>query len=89
LFGGVKVRIPHPADFALHKLLIAGRRKKAEKAQKDINQAVAVLTALRECKQSEGILDSYAAMPKTWQKTILQKLLELEDENLLKLIKQK
>lgn len=87
LFGDVKVRTPHPADFALHKLLIAERRKKVEKTQKDINQAFAVLKALLEYKQGEGILDSYSAMPKTWQKTIFNKLLELEDETLLEKIK--
>ena len=87
LFGDVKVRTPHPADFALHKLLIAERRKKAEKTQKDINQAFAVLKALLEYKQGEGILDSYSEMPKTWQKTIFNKLLELEDETLLEKIK--
>lgn len=89
IFGDVKVKIPHPADFALHKLLIAGRRKKAEKTEKDINQAISVLAALRDCKQGEGILDSYLAMPKTWQKTIYNKLLEIEDESLIGLIKQK
>jgi hypothetical protein len=45
-FADVTLTIPHPANFALQKLLIAGRRK--EKAVKDRAQAVALLRALKD-----------------------------------------
>ena len=47
-FAGVSVTIPHPANFALQKLLIAGRRKLKVKAAKDRDQAVALLRALED-----------------------------------------
>lgn len=87
LFGDVKVRVPHPADFAFHKLLIADRRKKADKAQKDITQAIAVLKALINSKQSEGILASYSALTKAWQRKVHNKLSDLQEDDLMKLIR--
>jgi len=48
--GAILVNIPHPARYALHKLIIAGEREGAfqMKARKDIMQAGLLLGALRE-----------------------------------------
>ena len=81
-FDNIKVTIPHPADFALHKLLIAKRRKKNAKAEKDRIQAIALLKALNEFNQIDSIRIAFEAMPKTWQKTIKQELLDLDEEKL-------
>ena len=45
-FNDVTVTLPHPVDFALHKLFIAGQRKDKDKAEKDRSQAIALLTVL-------------------------------------------
>ena len=82
-FDNIKVTIPHPADFALHKLLIAKRRKEKAKAEKDRIQAIALLKALNEFNQINSIRIAYEAMPKTWQKTIKQELLDLDEEKLV------
>lgn len=42
-FEDVSVTTPHPAAFALHKLLIAPRRRNAEKKNKDLDAAFLVL----------------------------------------------
>lgn len=86
LFDDVMVNIPHPVDFALHKLLIANRRKQKEKSEKDRTQAVALLTALNESNEIETVSELYQAMPKSWQKTIRRELLDLEEEEMLALI---
>lgn len=48
--GAVVVNIPHPAQFALHKLIVAGERVGAfqAKANKDLRQAGALLEVLKE-----------------------------------------
>lgn len=46
--SGIPVRLPHPADYLLQKLIIAGLRKKSDKAEKDRQSAFAVLDALIE-----------------------------------------
>ena len=47
--GSVAVNIPHPARYALHKLLVYGERKASfvQKAQKDLWQAAALLECLK------------------------------------------
>ena len=83
-FDAIKVKIPHPADFALHKLLVAKRRKEKGKAEKDKIQAIALLKALHEFNQTDSIHTAYEVIPKTWQKTIKQELFDLGEEKLIK-----
>lgn len=42
----IEVNLPHPANFALHKLIIFQRRTKEEKIIKDRNAAINILKAL-------------------------------------------
>ena len=86
LFNDVTVTLPHPVDFALHKLLIAGRRKERTKAEKDRVQAIALLIALNDSGEIETIRTVYDAMPKSWRKTIKRELLALGEEQLIELI---
>lgn len=48
--GAALVNVPHPARYALHKLIVAGERpaSRIAKSNKDVVQAAAVLSALRE-----------------------------------------
>lgn len=48
--GAVLVNVPHPARYALHKLIVAGERpaSRIAKSNKDIRQAGAILSVLRE-----------------------------------------
>lgn len=86
LFNDVTVTLPHPVDFALHKLLIAGRRKERTKAEKDRAQAIALLIALNDSGEIGTIRTVYDAMPKSWGKTIKRELLALGEEQLIELI---
>lgn len=67
---GIKVKVPNPINFCLHKLLVASKRKKPEKKLKDIEQAVYVFMILDPKKLSA----QFKALPKKWQKTILDVL---------------
>jgi len=87
LFSGITVTVPHPADFALHKLLIARRRKKKAKSEKDRNQAIGLLHALIDSGEIEIVRISYYAMPKSWQKIIEKELLDLKEEQINEIIK--
>jgi hypothetical protein len=85
-FDDISVTVPHPADFALHKLLIAGRRKNKAKAERDRVQAIALLTALNGAGEIETVRTVYRAMPKSWQKTISDELRALREGQLVDLI---
>lgn len=46
LMAGVKVLVPSPATFVIHKLIVAGRRSRADKRHKDLVQALSVARLL-------------------------------------------
>ncbi len=73
-FGAIPVTVPHPAAFALHKLLIVPRRTNAEKKQKDLDSAVQVLKLLDKKGELFIAKDLLVKFPKPWKKVILKTL---------------
>ena len=72
---GVRVHMPHPAAFAIHKLLIAPRRKgRTGKQAKDLDAAAAVLEALRAHGDIESVRRHFDSMPAPWQASVRQTL---------------
>lgn len=74
---GIKVLIPNPTAFCLHKLLIASERKKPEKKLKDLEQAIHTYKIVPKKK----IKQIYMKFPRPWRKRIV-KCLEKEKRNL-------
>ena len=77
------VSLPHPANFALHKLIIFQRRTKEDKATKDRNTAIEVLRALINKGDSKIIRQVFDSIPKKWQSKIIKGLKETEDNEIL------
>ena len=78
-----KVTLPHPARFALHKLIVAQRRKNKDKAQKDNMMALEILNDLMEAGEKESMRSAYDAMNTQWQKRIIVGLEFLKQEAIL------
>lgn len=78
-FGGLDVRVPHPARFALLKLIVSGRRQKPVKRENDLRQAGQVIRALIASGQQEKLRETFAAMPKKWQGDVRRALATLPD----------
>ncbi len=68
--NGVKVLVPTPANFCLHKLIIASRRRKIDKSIKDLQQAICT-SVIVDKKEVRGLFDS---LPKKWKQAILRML---------------
>lgn len=64
----LRIRVPHPAAFGLHKLIISQRRKKEEKSLKERQEAIIALNALIEKGESNKIKVIFDTMPITWRK---------------------
>jgi hypothetical protein len=79
------VQLPHPANFGLHKLIVAPRRPKEEKAIKDRDAALVVLKTLMENKQEKSIVDSFQSMPRKWRAQIIKALETADEAEMLKL----
>ncbi|MCM8796557.1 MAG: nucleotidyltransferase domain-containing protein [Candidatus Omnitrophica bacterium] len=74
--GGIKIRVPNPANFCLHKLIIASRRIKTDKSMKDLQQGIcaSVIVNRQEIKR---LFDS---LPKRWRGAILRMLEKSKSE---------
>jgi len=84
--GSITVTLPHPANFALHKLLVMGRRLKAEKQAKDKDAAIRILNALIDSEQSNTIKNRFRAMPKRWQGIVKKQLTDITEKKILEVL---
>lgn len=75
--------LPHPANFALHKLIIFQRRTKEDKAIKDREAAIGILKALVDKGEADVIKKVFDSVPQKWQKKILIGLDEIKDKDIL------
>lgn len=66
---GIKIRVPNPINFCLHKLIIASRRK-IGKSLKDLEQAICTSVIL-EPKEPQN---SFKSLPKGWRDAIIRTL---------------
>ena len=70
--GSIEVRIPNPMNFCIHKLIIAQRRAKPDKAAKDIEQAVYLFSILNPVEFNSKV----QKLPKKWQGMIRKSLIK-------------
>uniref|UniRef100_UPI003BAA570B nucleotidyltransferase family protein n=1 Tax=Stappia sp. TaxID=1870903 RepID=UPI003BAA570B len=61
--GGVVVNVPQPAKYAIHKLIVASRRRDdkatASKRDKDVMQAVSIARAMIETRRHEDLAEAF------------------------------
>jgi len=76
--------LPHPANFALHKLIIFQRRFKNEKASKDQEAAIDILKALIDKGEVAEIKRIMKSLPAKWQKKIANGLKIAADKAIVK-----
>lgn len=81
--NGTKILVPNPANFCLHKLIIASRRRGVDKSLKDLQQAICTSTIVDK-REIRKLFDS---LPKKWKQTIL-KMLETSRQEFPVLIKE-
>ncbi len=77
-FRSVNLRLPHPANFALHKMLISGRRH-SDKSERDREQATAVMRALQSTGQGARLRGVFAALPPKWKAQIIRAIEIIDD----------
>lgn len=82
-----QITVPHPANFALHKLIIFQRRSIEEKAEKDRRIAIEILQALIKKGDSSVIRRVFDSIPQKWQKKILKGLDDQLDREIIEILK--
>lgn len=83
---GVEVNLPHPANFALHKLIIFQRRFREEKAIKDRTAAIDISKALINKGDVAIIQRIFNSMIPKWQRKVLKGLEEAKEEDIINLL---
>ena len=79
----VAVTLPHPANFALHKLLVLSRRPTPAKKLKDKQSALGVLHALIDKGEEDLLRVTFNAVPRKWQAEVKRQLTDLLDRKIL------
>jgi hypothetical protein len=74
--GGISLRLPHPADYCLNKLIIRKKRKKKDKQEKDLKSALSVLEALQKENQIQSVFAGYQKLSRNAKKAVLDSLIE-------------
>jgi len=67
----LQINVPHPANFALHKLIISKRRAKKEKGSKDKEAAIRILRALIRKGEQNTVKNLFNSLPRKWQNKII------------------
>lgn len=86
IVNDIPITVPHPANFALHKLIIFKRRKNQEKTEKDKEASIKILKALVDKNESTSIKKAFESAPKSWQKKIIKGLEEVKEIEILDIL---
>ena len=86
-FEGLKIRVPHPAAYALHKFIIFKRRAQIDKHDRDIGGALRVFHALIKNSEHATIQRIFRQMHKKWQATIIKNLQSIGESEIIEIIK--
>lgn len=77
---GVRAKVPAPAAFTLHKLLIANHFKRTNKKEKDLRQAIyAGKYVLSEHSETGKILRLWQRLPRPWKRKVNRALVHALD----------
>lgn len=82
----IAIKVPHPACFALHKIMVSVRRSSPSKSENDYRQGVYVLRCLIDNKEQRVVRRVAGKLPRKWQGLIKQAFAGTTDENLVNLI---
>jgi hypothetical protein len=82
----VTLTLPHPAAFALHKLIISWRRPKEERKLKERREGIRILNTLMEKGEINSVINIFNAFPRRWKSSILRALDVPEATELIKIL---
>lgn len=78
---GIKVKVPHPAAYGLHKLIVSQERKSEEKRLKDQEGSLSVLNALIKKGESDIIKTIFNGMLPSERKKVLYALSKCDKQD--------
>lgn len=83
---GILVAVPHPANFALHKLIVAHRRRDKNKSTRDREAAILILKRLARKKEQDIFINVFNSIPKKWRQTIILELKIANEDKIIEML---
>ena len=84
---GIKLRLPHPAAYGLHKFIIFGRRRNKDKKARDLESAIRVSNALIKKKKQKKVRNVFKSMHEKWRDTVIRNLEKAGEEEIIDILK--
>lgn len=85
-FEGMRIRVPHPAAYALHKFIIFKRRATPDKRDRDIEGALRVFRQMLAEEKADSIRTVFGKMHGKWQKTVIGNLKSVGEDEIASLL---
>jgi len=83
---GTKIKLPHPACFVLHKILIFTRRPKKEKREKDVKQINIMLDLLRKENKLNSLKKTFIKLHPKWKQKVINNLKLLGKDEIIDIL---
>ena len=85
-FNGLKVTLPHPINFGLHKMIVSLRRKNIEKKYKDIETGLEVLRLCIDNMNESKLVELFKNISQKQRKKIIKALEDNDAEDISKIL---
>jgi hypothetical protein len=86
IVSGIKINVPHPINYGLHKLIISSRRNSEDKKLKDIEAGLSVLNMYVEIEGKEMLRKLFKEISQKQKKNIIKLLEDEKSYNLLEIL---
>lgn len=86
IVNGIKITLPHPVNFGLHKLIISFRRKNKDKRLKDIEAGLSVLDLCIGNQERKKLHEVFQKISQKQKKKILELLEEEKSYKILEIL---
>ncbi len=83
---GIKIKLPHPACFTLHKIIIFTRRPEKEKKEKEAAQIDRMLDLLKKEGESISLKRFFLNLHPKWRRKVIDNLKTLNKSNVVELL---
>ena len=86
---GVKIILPHPICYGLHKLIVISKRTDKNKIDKDVSAGINVLQMIMKAGETRKMKKVFQSLSKKQQRIILKTLNDQNEEQICESLKEK
>ena len=85
-FNGLKVTLPHPVNFGVHKMIVSSRRKNIDKKAKDIQVGLEVLRLCIDNMDEPKLVNLFKSISQKQQKRVMKSFEDHEAEDIVRIL---